>query len=597
MNTKFISYQFPATGGSAVRSDPDRWSDIKNVLDFGADPTNNNDSAAAFQGAINATAGSNRGTIVVPAGTYKINSAVKLYTGAGNLLIKGVGANSSKILSTFNGFVFDQLSDPYSDAMNNCVIEGLQIQNQYAGGNYTQAAGASWVLNAATITMSGSNPGVSGTILLYDQSTSQQSQFVGICTVSWPTLTVTGGGAAIASAGSADNMLLVQAYAAAASWSNSASSINMGTTPGANVPVQCLAYDYTYLNNNFGVFKAQGVGVGTWSGTSFTFSGGSAAGHASNGSADLLVFSPIAGAIRFSSGVTGEIRDCSLTGFHCITTNEDYIPSNVTQSGQGLSSFSCIIQNCTFSPPGAAAQGSWGCTAIQITENCLALSNDLSGFWCGIRIWGHGSSVIGGRYEVNNYGIIVGSPTNTSNNVSSGSVFFGFSMESNIVAILDTGGSAHLYGGLTILGANANNLQYGMILQGADTTVIASTVSGNYHGGNAIYIADPGSTATNVSFISVEASNLNDSTKNWRLPAQAWTTQFMNCNNPAVTYTFANLPTGSSSPSPVEGMEFNITTLLSSQASFGITISSTTGSSSTHGKVRFNGTNWTVCGI
>src|SRR5215472_11226520 len=42
---------YTATGGSVARAAQDRWADVANVLDYGADPTRATDSTAAFQAA------------------------------------------------------------------------------------------------------------------------------------------------------------------------------------------------------------------------------------------------------------------------------------------------------------------------------------------------------------------------------------------------------------------------------------------------------------------------------------------------------------------------------------------------------------------
>src|SRR4051812_1724955 len=71
-DTSFTSFAFPAAGTSTPRTMPDRLSEIKNVLDYGADPTGGADSTAAIQAAVNWTSGANRGTIYFPLGNYKV---------------------------------------------------------------------------------------------------------------------------------------------------------------------------------------------------------------------------------------------------------------------------------------------------------------------------------------------------------------------------------------------------------------------------------------------------------------------------------------------------------------------------------------------
>lgn len=71
-----------------------------NVLDFGADSTGVTDSSAAFQLAVNASA-----NVVVPQGTYLLNTAVTLANG---VTIQGQGANDiTKINTTTNVNTFN----------------------------------------------------------------------------------------------------------------------------------------------------------------------------------------------------------------------------------------------------------------------------------------------------------------------------------------------------------------------------------------------------------------------------------------------------------------------------------------------------------
>lgn len=63
-----------------------------NVLDFGADPTGSDDSSAAFQAAVDASA-----NVVVPEGTFLINTPVDV---ADNVTIQGQGSNSITIVKT-----------------------------------------------------------------------------------------------------------------------------------------------------------------------------------------------------------------------------------------------------------------------------------------------------------------------------------------------------------------------------------------------------------------------------------------------------------------------------------------------------------------
>lgn len=114
-DTAFTSFSFLASGASTARTDPARWSDVKNVLDYGADPTGTNDCTAAIQAAISAlsinvpgTGKVTRGTIFFPAGTYLVTGTVNLQPGGTACAInfRGVGLGSW-IQGGTNGYIFD----------------------------------------------------------------------------------------------------------------------------------------------------------------------------------------------------------------------------------------------------------------------------------------------------------------------------------------------------------------------------------------------------------------------------------------------------------------------------------------------------------
>lgn len=69
------------------------------VLDYGADPTSNADSTAAFQAALNQQAATGK-TIIIPAGQYKINGQLTYYA---PLKWTGEGMDSSKVYFKFIG--------------------------------------------------------------------------------------------------------------------------------------------------------------------------------------------------------------------------------------------------------------------------------------------------------------------------------------------------------------------------------------------------------------------------------------------------------------------------------------------------------------
>lgn len=71
--------KYAITGGTAQRSDANRWTDRgANVLEFGADPTGAADSTIAIQSAIDSLNGTTQRDVFCPDGTYKISAPIFL---------------------------------------------------------------------------------------------------------------------------------------------------------------------------------------------------------------------------------------------------------------------------------------------------------------------------------------------------------------------------------------------------------------------------------------------------------------------------------------------------------------------------------------
>jgi hypothetical protein len=84
-----------ATGSSTARTLANRFGDIANILDFGADPTGVADSTTAIQNAI--TASGVGGTIVFPKGTFLLSSTLN---GLSNQNFIGSGVNNTILYRT-----------------------------------------------------------------------------------------------------------------------------------------------------------------------------------------------------------------------------------------------------------------------------------------------------------------------------------------------------------------------------------------------------------------------------------------------------------------------------------------------------------------
>lgn len=589
-NTLFLS---GATGATTKRTPAQRCADIFNVLDFGADPTGVADSQPAIARAI--TAAANNGIIFFPKGTYKVNSAI-LIPGGSSLIFRGVG-NGSFVTGNFNGFVFDNLSSPYNAQGGISVIEQLSISNSFTGNNFNVTANGTWSASGSpvNITLSGSNPGVvtGGALYISDSNFATNAVFVGMITsvASWPTITVAS--AAVAS-GVHSNLALrvTQAYPAAASWTMASTSITMSSTPPAGISGQYYVWDYERILSDPKEYVT--VGVATWSGTTLTFTPGTTASVPSVGSTDRLWLAPVAGCVRYSSAVGATVRDCTISGFIGVTSSEDKIVPNDPTVG-AAQGFNITVERCIFSNP-AGYQGVPGQTGCYLQNNSAVKYSRFTACWVGIRISGGAVSIIGGQAETNYFAILIGGDsTGTIGQVSDAQIST-ISMESNALAIYTVGAGTTNINAIGIL----NNFPYalgGLYLSGAGNTVIQnSAVGGNYFSNYAIYIVDAGNSRPNVAFICCSANNANNANLSWRIPAQAWWGTCTQCDNPALEYTFANLPSGVSSPTPVQGETYDISDC--NTATFLATAAAGGAGAVAHRRVKYNATAavWQVVG-
>jgi hypothetical protein len=137
IDVPFTAFAFSSADGTEPRTMPDRLAEVKNVLDFGADPTGNGGTAAAttaaIQAAVDAVSGADRGVIYFPLGQYATNSAITLnYNGPLNICFRGdLGAGITA--SGSDHYIIDRKntnsgSPNYAD-QTNIVFEKLGFQN------------------------------------------------------------------------------------------------------------------------------------------------------------------------------------------------------------------------------------------------------------------------------------------------------------------------------------------------------------------------------------------------------------------------------------------------------------------------------------
>ncbi len=102
-----------ATGSTTARTLANRFADVANVLDFGADPTGVVDSSTAFQNALNLIQSKpNGGTLFIPAGNYLVNTTLTYSNNS--LSIVGEGEKITTITKTTGTdlFIFNGIINP-----------------------------------------------------------------------------------------------------------------------------------------------------------------------------------------------------------------------------------------------------------------------------------------------------------------------------------------------------------------------------------------------------------------------------------------------------------------------------------------------------
>ena len=168
-------------------------------------------------------------------------------------------------------------------------------------------------------------------------------------------------------------------------------------------------------------------------------------------------------------------------------------------------------------------------------------------------------------------------------------------MESHIIGIYQSPG-ANVCTIMNVVYEANNNGQLGWWLGGGNMTVIACGLTGHWGTNNGIFVPDAGNGAAQLTFISTSCTNLDNSSDSWRLPAQAWWGTCIQCNNPPLEYTFSNLPTGSSSPTPNQGDTYDISDCNTS--SFLATAAGSGTGAVAHRRVRWNAVSsvWQVVG-
>ncbi len=555
------------------------------------------------------------GKVYFPPGRYKISQPIlmgpALGTGRAQTVvhIEGAGALQTSVITTgFNGFAFDNMSPTSPPAISNpSTIRNLQIQNTYVPpliyDNAVTASGA-WSVGAPSIVIvTATAPTIKrGAVLFTNSSLFGTPSYLGYVTVVTPgsptatTTTLTLGdkllggvtGAQVPSFGASDTLTYVQGYFANGAFTTASTSITMAadaTNPGLDAGAYYI-WNWTKVTGQGATPGAAANGASlfptctgvtssaNWTGTTIANLNGYTLPTASTGTDDLLVLTPVSGAIRLIGSIGAQVSGCRLTGVIGYDTECTGIPTAAGNS-TGTISQEQIIHDCSVSSPASSAM--IGFHGIVLAQACIARNVDVSGNWVGCRMVGINPTFYGGRFEVCAYGIVLGgfttSPSFLNNRTCTNPVIAQTEGEGTWIASVCTdtspGQGVYLYNVNANTSGHANSC-YGFYFNSINSGVfIACSASG---GGNASYggywnpsFKGPGTPsgffipagASRTNFIACIASSA-PGTQNltvtaqangqqggiaWRMPPTAPTgVRYINSNNPPAETTFANLP-------------------------------------------------------
>lgn len=297
------------------------------------------------------------------------------------------------------------------------------------------------------------------------------------------------------------------------------------------------------------------------------------------------------GGIHFGSATLGAVRDCNVVANQGIQIASDGTPAPA--SGP----LDMSVENCSVSP-GVNVSGSIG---IMSLANGPILNCRIIGYESGMQVWGNEGyyNVLGCYFEGNIVGIKLCVSADGTPYLSGGGIFTGLWFKNNGTAIQfgNIGATSGVGGGRFCgirIEADENVLiggsrpQYGINLSNkcGYSLFAGITVTGQY---DQYGIYDDGDLDNRNTWMGVHVANT--STHGgllWHLPVapSRLTGMFAGCNVAPVC-TVAALTS-----SPFEGDNYNVSD--SNSAVWGNTSG---GSGSTHAKVRWNGSNWTVVGI
>ena len=284
-----------------------------------------------------------------------------------------------------------------------------------------------------------------------------------------------------------------------------------------------------------------------------------------------------AGCFRMLGNDVGRISDCAV---------QAHVGIDIGGLEPSGTSFDTSVNNCSINGLGTEESGSVG---VVLGPETSLYDSAVVNFENGIRAHGAGIHIIGGRIEVNKTGIFLGADAAGTAFAVTGCIISPNSMEANNIGVEASVANDCIIGGFSIQGstnAPAGASAYGIKWDNGSRVTFQSVEIGTDSSGftSAGFYANPGSTF-NGTIISVSSGSSQGPA--WSFTASP-TYTFIQSNNPTNAFPFASLPT------PIEGMEFDITDGTNSLA-WGA-VATNTGTHTTHYKVRYNGTNWTVMG-
>ncbi len=292
------------------------------------------------------------------------------------------------------------------------------------------------------------------------------------------------------------------------------------------------------------------------------------------------------GGILMGSQTKGAVRDCIVVANQGIQIASDRTPTPA--SGP----LDMSVENCNVSP-GSNTSGSIG---IMSLANGPIFNCKIVGYESGMRLYGNegNQDVLGCYFEGNLVALELGIAADGSNSNSGGLFVSGswFKNNGTAIKIVNGIGSGRFTGlrieaseAVTVYGARP---QYGIQI-GADKNNLCLfagiTITGQYDQYGVLFAQDIYISDT---WMGVQVANTSThGGLTWGLPASptSLTTKFIGCNVSPV-FTVAQLFASS-----FEGDSYNVSD--SNSSTWGATAG---GSGSTHAKVRWNGSAWTVVG-